>query len=88
MTWEKDIDREFTSQITTETENKPGVLAEIAATIGDAGSNIEQVEVLGRHDDCSMLSFTLQVRDRKHLADIMRDVKKMPSVIRVSRECA
>ena len=88
VTWEDDIDREFTSQISIETENKPGVLAEVAATIGDAGSNIEQVEVLGRHDDCSMLSFTLQVRDRKHLADIMRDVKKMPSVIRVMRECA
>ncbi|MDX1509168.1 MAG: TGS domain-containing protein, partial [Woeseiaceae bacterium] len=88
VSWEDDIDREFTSQISTETENKPGVLAEVAATIGDAGSNIEQVEVLGRHDDCSMLSFTIMVRDRKHLAAIMRDVKKMPSVIRVSRECA
>ena len=88
VSWEDDIDREFTSQITTETENKPGVLAEVAATIGDAGSNIEQVEVLGRHDDCSMLSFTLKVNDRKHLADIMRDVKKMPSVNRISRECA
>jgi (p)ppGpp synthase/HD superfamily hydrolase len=30
----------------------------------------------------------LQVRDRKHLAQIMRDVRKMPNVIRVSRDCA
>jgi RelA/SpoT family (p)ppGpp synthetase len=88
VSWEEDIDLEFSSQIQTDTLNKPGVLAEVAATIADGGSNIEQVEVLGRHEDCSMLSFLLQVRDRKHLAQIMRDVRKMPNVIRVSRDCA
>jgi guanosine-3',5'-bis(diphosphate) 3'-pyrophosphohydrolase len=87
VSWEKNIDREFHTQIQTDTHNKPGVLAEIAATIADCGSNIEQVEVLGRHEDCSVLSFLLQVRDRKHLADIMRNVRNMPNVIRVSREC-
>lgn len=88
VTWEKDIAREFSSQIQTDTRNKTGVLAEVAATIADCGSNIEQVEVLGRHEDCSMLSFLLQVRDRKHLAQIMRNVRKMPNVIRVTRDCA
>ncbi|HEX5787060.1 MAG TPA: bifunctional (p)ppGpp synthetase/guanosine-3',5'-bis(diphosphate) 3'-pyrophosphohydrolase [Woeseiaceae bacterium] len=86
--WEKNLDREFTSQIQCETRNKTGVLAEVAATIADCGSNIEQVEVLGRHEDCSMLSFQLLVRDRRHLAQIMRNVRKMPNVIRVSRDCA
>ena len=88
VTWEKDIDLEFASQIQTDTQNRPGVLAEVAATIADCGSNIEQVEVLGRHEDCSMLSFLLQVRDRTHLARIMRDVRNMKNVIRVSRDCA
>jgi len=88
VSWEKDIDLEFSSQIQTDTRNRPGVLAEVAATIADCGSNIEQVEVLGRHEDCSMLSFLLQVRDRQHLAQIMRDVKNMTNVIRVSRDCA
>jgi guanosine-3',5'-bis(diphosphate) 3'-pyrophosphohydrolase len=88
VSWEKEIDREFFSQIQIDTKNKPGVLAEVAATIADCASNIEQVEVLGRHEDCSMLSFLLQVRDRKHLAHIMRSVHKMPNVIRVTRDCA
>jgi GTP pyrophosphokinase len=86
--WEKDIDREFASQIQVDTLNKPGVLAEVAATIGDCSSNIEQVSVLGRHEDCSVLSFLLQVRDRKHLAQIMRNVRNMANVVRVARECA
>jgi len=88
VNWEDSIDREFSSQIQVDTYNKPGVLAEVAATIGDAGSNIEQVSVLGRHEDCSVLSFLLQVRDRTHLAQILRSVRNMPSVIRVARDCA
>jgi RelA/SpoT family (p)ppGpp synthetase len=88
VSWEKGIDRDFNCQIQCETRNRTGVLAEVAATIADCGSNIEQVEVISRHDDCSVLTFLLQVKDRIHLAQIMRNVRKMPNVIRVSRECA
>jgi RelA/SpoT family (p)ppGpp synthetase len=88
VSWEKDIDREFHCQIQCETRNRTGVLAEVAATIADCNSNIEQVEVISRHDDCSVLTFLLQVRNRIHLAQIMRNVRKMPNVIRVSRDCA
>jgi RelA/SpoT family (p)ppGpp synthetase len=87
VTWEKNIDREFSSQIQVDTVNKPGVLAEVAATIADCGSNIEQVSVQGRHEDCSVLSFMLQVHDRTHLARIIRGVRKMPNVLRVQRDC-
>ena len=88
VNWEKNIERDFLCQIQTDTKNKPGVLAEVAATIGDCGSNIEQVEVLGRHEDCSVLSFLLLVKDRVHLASVMRSVRNMKNVIRISRDCA
>ena len=87
VSWEKHIDRDFQSQVSTETENKPGVLAEVAATIADCGSNIESVEVQSRQDDSSILTFLLLVRDRTHLARIIRSVRNMPNVIRVSRDC-
>jgi RelA/SpoT family (p)ppGpp synthetase len=88
VTWEAGLDKDFSSQIQAETSNRTGVLAEVAATIADCDSNIEQVEVLGRHDDCSVLSFLLTVKDRTHLARIMRGVRKMPNVMKVTRECA
>ena len=88
VSWEKNIDRDFFCQIQCETRNRTGVLAEVAATLADAGSNIEQVEVISRHDDISVLMFLLQVRNRTHLANIMRSVRKMPNVIKVSRDCA
>ncbi len=88
VSWEKNIDQDFSSQIQVDTINRTGVLAEIAGTIADCKSNIEQVSVLGRHEDCSMLSFLLSVKNRSHLAGIMRNVRKMPDVIRVTRDCA
>jgi GTP pyrophosphokinase len=88
VSWEKKIDRDFHCQIQCETRNRTGVLAEVAATIADSRSNIEQVEVISRHEDVSVLTFLLQVHDRKHLAEIMRNVRKMPNVIKVSRDCA
>ena len=88
VSWEQDIDRDFSSQIQVDTVNKTGVLAEVAATIADSDSNIEQVAVLDRQDDCTILTFLLQVKDRTHLARIMRNVRKMKNVIRVARDCA
>lgn len=88
VSWEERIEREFSSQIQVETVSKTGVLAEVAATIADTDSNIEQVAIVDRQEDYSTLMFLLQVNDRTHLARIMRRVRKMKTVIRVSRDCA
>ena len=88
VSWEKAIARDFNCQIQCETRNRTGVLAEVAAMIADTGSNIEQVEVISRHEDVSVLTFLLQVHDRSHLAKIIRNVRKMPTVIKVSRTIA
>ncbi len=88
VSWEEDIDRDFYSQIQVEALNKTGVLAEVAAMIGDSDSNIEQVAVIGRHEDGTVLNFLLQVKDRIHIARIMRNIKKMPNVLRVLRDDA
>jgi RelA/SpoT family (p)ppGpp synthetase len=88
VTWEENIDKEFSSQIQVDTANKTGVLAEVAAMIADSHSNIEQVSVLDRHEDCTVLTFLIQVKDRIHLAQIMRNVRKMPNVIRITRDSA
>jgi GTP pyrophosphokinase len=84
--WEDAIDRDFSTHIQVETVNKTGVLAEVAAVIADSGSNIEEVSVINPDHDTSAMTFLLQVRDRTHLANIMRNVRKMPNVNRVSRD--
>ena len=88
VSWEENVDRDFYSQIQVEALNKTGVLAEVAAMIGDTDSNIEQVSVVDRHEDDTVLNFLLQVKDRIHLARVMRNIKNMPNVLRVTRDSA
>ena len=87
VSWEKGIDRDFQSQIHVDTVNRTGVLAEVASTIADSDSNIEQVAVTNRDEDSTEMTFVLTVKDRRHLANIIRNVRKMSNVQRVHRDC-
>ncbi|MCK6371872.1 MAG: bifunctional (p)ppGpp synthetase/guanosine-3',5'-bis(diphosphate) 3'-pyrophosphohydrolase [Gammaproteobacteria bacterium] len=88
VNWEPGIDRDFSVEIRVDVENKPGVLAEVAARIGDANSNIEQVSVDERLEDTAALVFSILVRDRKHLAQVIKSIRPMPMVKKVVRTCA
>jgi RelA/SpoT family (p)ppGpp synthetase len=85
--WEPRIDRQFSVEIRVDVENRPGVLAEVAARIGDASSNIEQVSVDERQEDTAALLFSILVRDRVHLAQVIRGLRVMPAVKKVTRTC-
>jgi RelA/SpoT family (p)ppGpp synthetase len=87
MSWEPSIDREFSVEIKVEVENRPGVLANVATRIGDAGSNIEQVSVDERHEETADLLFSILVTDRNHLARVIRSIRPMRLVRRVTRTC-
>jgi GTP pyrophosphokinase len=88
VNWEQNINREFPAGITVEVSNLPGVLADIAASIGDTGSNIDQVSIDERHEDIADLSFLILVRDRVHLAQVIRAIRSMPVVKKITRTCA
>jgi GTP pyrophosphokinase len=88
VTWEPNIDREFSAEIRVDVDNKPGVLADVAARIGDAGSNIEQVSVDERMEDNAALVFSLLVRDRVHLARVIKRLRSMGVVRKVTRTSA
>jgi len=88
VSWEKSIEREFPAEIRVQVDNAPGVLAEVAARIGDADCNIEQVSVNDSDDDIAELVITILVRDRRHLAQVLRRIRHMPVVRRVVRSCA
>ena len=83
--WEKDINGEFSANIRLEITNQRGALATIAATIADQGANIENVEMADRDDRYVAMAFTIAVRDRLHLARVIRSIRKIKHVARVSR---
>jgi len=68
-----------------EVENKPGVLARVANAIGETEANIENVEYQDRDLQAAVFVFTMNVRNRKHLADVIRKVRRLPVVIGVQR---
>ena len=74
--WDREVDGDYRAQLRIVVDNKPGVLATIAASIAEGDSNIENVEYQERDQQTSTLLFTIEVRNRKHLADVMRRVRR------------
>jgi GTP diphosphokinase / guanosine-3',5'-bis(diphosphate) 3'-diphosphatase len=85
VTWQADMDRLFNVEVRIDVANRMGVLAAIASNIATTETNIEHVAVDERDGDASTLIFDLQVRNRKHLAHVIKNLRKMPEVLRVTR---
>ena len=85
IAWDRHVQGEFKTLLKVIVDNRPGVLATIAAAIAEAGSNIENVEYQERDGSSATLQFTLEVRDRKHLAQVMRRVRRAGVVHAVHR---
>jgi guanosine-3',5'-bis(diphosphate) 3'-pyrophosphohydrolase len=83
--WAEDVAGEFQAKIRLRVKNERGVLAQLAATIADMGSNIEDVGFEDRDGTATTADFVLSVRDRDHLARIMRRLRRIPVVMRISR---
>jgi GTP diphosphokinase / guanosine-3',5'-bis(diphosphate) 3'-diphosphatase len=88
VTWQALPDRLFSSEVRVEVANRTGVLAAVAAAISSTDTNIDRVSVEERDSDTSELVFELKVHDRKHLARIVRMIRRMPDVLRVTRSIA
>ncbi|MEE4184588.1 MAG: bifunctional (p)ppGpp synthetase/guanosine-3',5'-bis(diphosphate) 3'-pyrophosphohydrolase [Gammaproteobacteria bacterium] len=86
--WEAGTSGEFEVELRVETPNRPGTLAEVATLIAAAGSNIAQVSVSEDDDDYAEMTFLILVSDRRHLARVMRSVRSMPDLKKITRACA
>jgi guanosine-3',5'-bis(diphosphate) 3'-pyrophosphohydrolase len=87
VTWGTDLNRRFDCRIKILVHNEKGVLARVAAEIGESDANITYVSMDDDKDHLmTQLRFTIQVEDRIHLARLMRNVRQIPSVARILRE--
>jgi GTP pyrophosphokinase len=88
VTWQASQDRLFSSEIRVYVVNRTGMLAAVAAAIANLETNIDRVAIEEHGSDAVVLTFELRVRDRKHLARIVRVIRRMPDVVRVTRSIA
>lgn len=85
VTWEKEISGVFQVEIRVESRNKQGTLASVASAISEMNANIDKVSLEERDGDFSAMNFIIEVRDRVHLAKVMRKIHAQEFVIRISR---
>ena len=84
--WSDEPVRAFETSLLVTVSNGKGVLARVAAALASAEADITHVNMgQERAQDATDLRFGVAVRDRVHLASVLRSVKRTPSVLRVQR---
>jgi GTP pyrophosphokinase len=89
VSWQAAPDRLFSCELRVCVANRTGVLAKVAAAIASTETNIDHVSIDEQDsDDTAVLTFELRVRDRRHVARLVRVIRRMPDVTRVVRTIA
>lgn len=83
--WSPDVNREFPVDIVVHARNQRGVLATIAVAVSEADSNIDNVMVDERDSEYSDLRLTIEVINRQHLARVIRRLRRIDVVERITR---
>ena len=83
--WDRQVSGDFNVSLRVQVENRPGVLAQVAAAIAHADSNIDSVEYLDRDNNIAVIRFGIEVSDRVHLAEVIRRVRRLSVVHGVQR---
>jgi GTP diphosphokinase / guanosine-3',5'-bis(diphosphate) 3'-diphosphatase len=83
--WEGEINKEFPVELKVDVLNRRGVLAMMAKTIAEGSSNIVDVTIDEHDNQHNSVSFVLSVRNRAHLARLMRRLKTISEVTKIVR---
>ncbi len=83
--WAAEPDGDFPVEIRVEIGNRRGALAVVAGAIAEQGSNIENVQSRDKDGMTTALDLVISVRNRRHLARIMRRLRQIPLVVRITR---
>ena len=85
LEWGTESDKMFAVSLRVTAANQRGVLAKVASAIADAGSNIDNVSVDEERGMYSTLHLAIEVTTRDHLARVMRRLRSIPDVVRMTR---
>ncbi|MDO8329874.1 MAG: bifunctional GTP diphosphokinase/guanosine-3',5'-bis pyrophosphate 3'-pyrophosphohydrolase [Fluviicoccus sp.] len=85
LQWSETIEREFPSELRIELTNQRGMLAEIAREVTANDANIENISMQEKGPQHAVISLNLSVRDRVHLARIIKRIRILNGVEKVTR---
>lgn len=85
INWSPQVQGEFMAQVRVEVKSERGIIASLATRIANTGTSIEGIQVDERDAEHSVITLTIAVTSRVHLANVMRSIRNMRSVGGVSR---
>jgi GTP diphosphokinase / guanosine-3',5'-bis(diphosphate) 3'-diphosphatase len=85
VNWAPTVTGEFPVDIRVEVESERGIIATLATRISELGANIEQIQVDERDAHNSVIKLSIGVHNRIHLANIIRRLKTLHAVIKITR---
>lgn len=85
LLWEDRIEQDFSVDIDVDLINRRGSLASLTLAISAAESNIENIRAQESDRHHTHVDITISARNRSHLANILRKIRKRKDVIRVVR---
>jgi guanosine-3',5'-bis(diphosphate) 3'-pyrophosphohydrolase len=83
--WTSDVDDEFQTVLRVNVRRRKGIMAEVAAEITSCDAGVESINVEERNAEISTVNVGITVRNRDHLAKLMRRLRRITAVINVAR---
>ena len=83
--WDPRTNRLFQAAVHVMVENQRGVLARVASQIAEAGSNIDSITTEDDRGLFTTMHMVLEVANRQHLARVMRALRRLPDVKKITR---
>ena len=83
--WDPRTSRLFQAAINVTVENQRGVLAKVASEIASAASNIDAISMDEDRALFTTMHLVLEVANRQHLARVLRALRRLPDVKKISR---
>jgi RelA/SpoT family (p)ppGpp synthetase len=86
VSWSEDVQGEFPVDLIINVESDRSLFAQIASRITEMGANIEKIVYKEKDPSRNILRLTIGVKNRVHLADIMRRIRGMRQVDKIGRD--
>ncbi len=83
--WTSEVENEFHTVLRINVHRRKGIMAEIAAEISSRDAGVESINIEERNAKISTINVGITVRNRDHLAKIMRRLRRKSTVINVAR---
>jgi GTP diphosphokinase / guanosine-3',5'-bis(diphosphate) 3'-diphosphatase len=83
--WDPRTSRLFQAAINVTVENQRGVLAKVASEIASAASNIDAISMDEDRALFTTMHLVVEVANRQHLARVLRALRRLPDVKKISR---